>query len=84
MPNDKSCPVCGSSKWNYDVVTLDCEKFCGDCFKLVKKIGNELGLTIWNGCGTYFASVRDFRTAIKAAQMISNRETLADIQLLCP
>lgn len=40
---NKSCPVCKSQVWNYDVVTLDGITFCGDCFHELKEQAKKLG-----------------------------------------
>lgn len=34
---NKACPLCGNTKWNYDVIVLGLpEKFCGDCWHDIK------------------------------------------------
>jgi len=64
----KKCPVCESTKWDYDVVTMDCVSFCGDCYNTVKRIGNEYDLTIWDGISRVFPNAENFRKALKQAR----------------
>jgi hypothetical protein len=63
----KNCPVCGSTSWNYDVVTMSCAIFCGDCYHEVKSKGIELGLMKYD-CGFVFKTANDFWKAVKAAK----------------
>jgi hypothetical protein len=42
----KSCPLCGSKNWNYDIiVSLSGIVFCGNCWHEVKQEAYKLG---WN------------------------------------
>lgn len=63
----KKCPVCGREDWNYDVVTMDCTVFCGDCIQVVREVGDELGLREWDGYQRIFRKSSDFWRAVEVA-----------------
>jgi hypothetical protein len=47
---EKACPLCGSTKWNYDIIILGLpEKFCGDCWHDIKAEALKIGYNVIQG-----------------------------------
>jgi hypothetical protein len=69
MTSEKKCPVCGTSKWNYDVVDFATGAvFCDGCMFDVRAAGKDNGLMVWEGTTMVFPNTKNFNKAITAAK----------------